>query len=71
MTGVDGWLLFTLRVILRLPPSVGVGGTAGGGITDEAPAEGDMAAEEEGRLVRGDIASGVATALPKNDWLSF
>lgn len=63
--GVDGWLLFNFNFNLGLP-SVGVGGTAGGGMAAESSAEepaagGDMAEEGPGKPVGGDIASGVAT----------
>lgn len=62
--GVDGWLLFNLSFNLGLP-SVGVGGTAGGGIAAESsaeePAGGDIADEDPGKPVGGDMASGVAT----------
>lgn len=64
-TGVDGWLLLTLSVILRFPPSVGVGGIAGGGIAAEELAEGDMAVDAAENPIGGDIASGVETVFPK------
>lgn len=56
--------MFNLSFSLGLP-SVGVGGTAGGGIAAESSAEeaagGDIADEDAGKPDGGDIASGVAT----------
>lgn len=71
VTGVEGWLFDgNLILILRLP-SVGVAGTAGGGMAAEcngALAEGGMA-PERGKYDVGEIPSGVATAWLKKEAL--
>lgn len=68
LTGVDGWLLLDSLILILGLPSVGVGGTAGGGIvvtSNEGKPLGGRAdaivAAEAGKYEVGEIKSGSST----------